>query len=103
MMRMVRAGGSPPMLVVGRENGMTECVFIDGAGVIRHRTHPDGSIVPLWLSLSPRTTWPETSQLDLIAIENEERVAAEDRRKSRRAARKAKRSNKIKGRKHAAA
>ena len=84
------------MLVVGRDGGMTNCIFIDGAGAIRHRCHPSGSLTPLWLSLSPKTAWPETSHVDLVAIEEEERQAVASRKAERKAARKAKRSNKLK-------
>lgn len=102
MSRMVRAGGSPPMLVVGERDGLTHCVFVDGGGVIRHRDFPGGALTPLWLSFSPKTAWPETGHADLIAIEKEERVAAENRKANRRASRKAKRSNKLKGKRDAA-
>ncbi len=103
MSRMVRAGGSPPMLVVGEEDGIKHCVFVDGGGVIRHRFVPGSALTPLWLSFSPKTAWPDTGHADLIAIEKEERLAAEARRATRRAARKAKRSNRIKERRSVAA
>ncbi|QOZ52867.1 hypothetical protein XH90_16975 [Bradyrhizobium sp. CCBAU 53338] len=56
-------------------------------------------MTPLWLSLSPKTTWPDISQIDVITIEKEERDAASARKAtraaSRKAARKARRSNRI--------
>lgn len=103
MRGMVRAGGSPPMLVVGVESGIALCVFVDGNGIIRQRSHPVKNLTPLWLSLSPKTTWPESGNLDEVAIEKEEREARAARKASQKAARKARRSNRIKRANHALA
>ncbi|WP_194482490.1 hypothetical protein [Bradyrhizobium sp. CCBAU 53338] len=96
---MVRAGGSAPMLIVGEDGGTATCVFVDSNGAIRKRSCLVGQLTPLWLSLSPKTTWPDISQIDVITIEKEERDAASARKAtraaSRKAARKARRSNRI--------
>ena len=96
---MVRAGSSAPMKVISYIGyGTVECVWVDGNGVIRRRPHASDSLTPMWMSLGPKSLWPDMSQVDLIAIEKEERVAADERRAARKASRKARRSNKIKGR-----
>jgi hypothetical protein len=95
MRGMVRAGSSAPMLIVSTDRGVALCVFVDGNGIIRERHHHVDQLTPLWLSLSPKTTWPESGNLDLVAIEREEREARASRKASQKAARKARRSNKI--------
>ncbi|PSO30218.1 hypothetical protein C7G41_19450 [Bradyrhizobium sp. MOS002] len=75
---------------------MAICVFIDGNGIIRERSHPYEQLTPLWLSLSPKTTWPETSRFDVAAIEREEAEAKAARKAGKKIARKSRRSNKIK-------
>ncbi len=92
----MRAGNSAPMLVVAEDGRTATCVFVDSNGSIRKRSCFLDQLTPLWLSLSPKTTWPDTSQIDLIAIEKEERQAAGARKAARQAARKARRSNRIK-------
>ncbi|MCA6103938.1 hypothetical protein [Bradyrhizobium australafricanum] len=93
---MVRAGNSAPMLIVEQDGGTATCVFVDSNGSIRKRSCFLDQLTPLWLSLSPKTTWPDTSQIDQISIEKEEREAAAARKVARQAARKARRSNRIK-------
>jgi hypothetical protein len=92
---MVRDGGSQPLKVVDLHNYIAECVYIDDDGVLRRRFREVGALSPLWLSLQPRSFWPDVNQFDLYAIEQEERAAAEARRIQRKAAKKSKRSNKI--------
>lgn len=96
--QMVRVGGSAAMKVVDMAEGIAECIWIDGAGRIRRRFHDVEQLVPFWMSLGPKSLWPDMSQIDLVAIEKEERQAAEARRAARKASRKARRSNKIKSR-----
>lgn len=93
---MVRAGGSQPMKVVGISGGVVECVLVDGNGIIRRRYHSADQLSPLWLSLQPKSLWPEITQIDVMAIEREEREATEAKQAERRAAKKSRRSNKIK-------
>lgn len=101
--QMVRAGSSAPMKVVRYVgDGTAECVWIDGNGIIRHRLHTIDSLLPMWMSLGPKSLWPDISQIDLIEIEREEREAKDVRRAARKASRKARRSNKLKAR-HATA
>lgn len=94
--QMVRAGGSAPMKVVDISNDIAECVWIDGNGVIRRRFHEIDHLTPFWMSLGPKSLWPDMSQIDLIEIEREERAAAAQRKAQRDAAKKAKKSNKLK-------
>ncbi len=95
---MVRAGGSQPMKVVGISGDVVECVLVDGNGIIRRRYHSADQLSPLWLSLQPKSLWPEITQLDVMAIAREEREATEAKKAERRAAKKSRRSNKIKRR-----
>lgn len=97
--QMVRAGSSAPMkLIRYTGDGAAECIWIDGNGVIRRRYHHVDQLTPLWMSLGPKSLWPDMTQLDLVAIEKEERQAAAARRAARKASRKSRRSNKIKSR-----
>jgi hypothetical protein len=86
------------MMLIGVDRGIADCVFVDGNGVIRRRHYFADQLTPLWLSLSPKSTWPQISQLDIIEIEKEEREAKAARKAGRRAARKSRRSNKTKRR-----
>lgn len=96
--RMVRAGGSQPMKVADISDGIARCILVDSEGRIHRRFHHVDQLSPLWLSLQPKSLWPEITQIDVIAIEHEEEVAAAQRKAQRRAGKKAKRSNKIKRR-----
>lgn len=97
--QMVRAGTSTVMKVVDIHNDIADCIWIDGNGNIRHRHHDLDGLSPFWLSLSPKTIWPEGGNLDLVALEKEQRSVAAQRKASReasrRASRKARRSNKL--------
>lgn len=99
---MVRHGGGPVMKVADVFNGMVRCIMFDGRGQIRQRFFYEDQLTPLWLTLQPRSLWPDPGQLDLIEIEREERAAAEQRRLAKRASKVSHRSNKIKRRKTAA-
>jgi hypothetical protein len=92
---MVRAGG-PPMKLIAVRHGIAECLLIDHEGRVRLRFHHIDHLSPMRLALQPRSLWAEVRQLDLIEIEEEERKAKAERRARRKAATKAKRSNKIK-------
>lgn len=96
--QMVRVGGSAAMKVIDISGGIAECIWIDGNGRIRRRYHHVGELTPFWMSLGPKSLWPETTHADLIAIEKEERAASNARKATRRAAKRARRSNKVKGR-----
>lgn len=96
--QMVRVGGSAPMKVIDISEGVAECIWIDGAGKICRRFHDVDQLTPFWMSLGPKSLWPDITQIDLIEIEKEERQAAADRKASRKAAKKSRRSNKIKSR-----
>lgn len=93
--QMVRRAGGPPMRVLDVFNGMVRCVTFDGRGFIRQRFFYEDQLTPLWLSLQPRSLWPEAGNLDLIESEREYQAALEDRRKAKAAARKPRTSNKI--------
>lgn len=95
---MVRRGGGPPMRVAMVFNGMCRCILFDGRGIIRQRFFYEDQLTPLWLSLQPRTFWPDPGQLDLIEIEREQLAAAEARRKAKAAGRKPKAGYRIKRR-----
>ncbi len=75
-------------------DGMATCLLIDLEGIVRERFVYFSHLKPMREALQPRCCWPESGHLDLIEIEREERAAAEVRRLQRRAARKAKPSNK---------
>jgi uncharacterized protein YodC (DUF2158 family) len=95
--QMVRAGGSPPMLLSNVDaDGQAECLVIDSRGGIRHRFFHVDQLVPLWLSLQPKSLWPEITQVDLIANQREEMLELHAKEERRRAARKSKRSRKVK-------
>lgn len=76
-------------------DGIAKCLFIDNDGFVQDRFIYFSHLKPMRDALQPRSRWPESGHLDLIEIEREERAAAEARRLQRRAARKAKRSNKL--------
>lgn len=96
---MVKAGASPPMRFVELcDDGMARCLLIDDDGVVQDRFIYFRQLRPMREVFQPRTCWKETGQFDLIEIEREERAAAESRRLQRRAARKARPSNKLKRR-----
>jgi hypothetical protein len=96
--RMVRAGSSPPMKVIEVSDGVARCILVDSEGRIRRRFHHINQLSPLWLSLQPKSCWPEITAVDQIADEREERLALEAKERERRASKKSKRSNKIKRR-----
>jgi hypothetical protein len=84
------------LLVAVTADGEGDCLHVDNAGRVRHRFYPIDDLLPLWRSLQPRSTWPEITNLDVAAIEREERAAAADRMRKLRAARKARKSPKVK-------
>jgi hypothetical protein len=94
--QMVRAGSSQPMKVIGVTDGIAKCILVDSNGIIRRRFHHIDQLSPLWLSLQPRSLWPETTHIDILAIDQEERAAAASKKERQRLAKKSKRSNKIK-------
>jgi uncharacterized protein YodC (DUF2158 family) len=101
---MVRAdGGGPLMKIVDKRNGEARCVWFDQRGSIHSQYFEMDRLSPFWLSTSPKSLWPDITQIDLIAIEQEERVAAKVRKVNRRNSKKAKRSNKISRRRNVAA
>ena len=101
--QMVRhLGGGPAMRVLDVFHDMVRCVIVDGHGRIRQRFHYSHDLQPLWLSLQPRSLWPDPGQLDALEIEQEERAAAASKKARTASAKKSKRSNKIKGRRDAA-
>lgn len=77
-------------------DGQAECLLIDGRGDIRHRYYHIDQLTPLWLSLQPKSCWPEITQLDLIANQREEMLDLQAKEGRRRAAKKGKRSNRLK-------
>lgn len=91
---VIGAGGTPMKLLRIAADGVAECIVIDHDGRLYRRFSYARSLRPVREMMQPRTCWAETRQVDLIAIEKEERAAAEARRLQRKAARKAKRSNK---------
>jgi uncharacterized protein YodC (DUF2158 family) len=96
---MVRHGGGPVMKVADVFNGMVRCIMFDGRGQIRQRFYYEDQLTPLWLSLQPRSLWPDPGQLDLIEIDREEKAAKAEREKiraSKKKCRPAKASKKIK-------
>jgi uncharacterized protein YodC (DUF2158 family) len=95
---MVRGAGPPMKVAHIGTDGMAECIFVDSNGDIRHRFHHVDNLTPMWLSLQPRSAWPEITQLDQIANQREERLALQAKEAERRASKKSKRSNKIKRR-----
>jgi hypothetical protein len=96
--QMVRAGSSVAMKVIAITNDIAECWWIDGNGVVRRRFYSLEQLTPMWMSLGPKCLWPDTTQLDLIAIEKEQRLIEEAKRAAKRASKKASRSNKTKRR-----
>lgn len=98
---MVRAdSGGPLMKIVDKSHGEAQCVWFDNRGAVHHRSFDMDSLSPLHLVVSPRSTWPDITQIDLIEIEKEERAAAASRKAANKAARKQRRSNKIKSRRN---
>lgn len=97
---VIGAGGAPMRLLRIAIDGVAECIIVDFDGRIRHRFHDARGLRSVREMMQPRSCWAETRQTDIIAIENEERAAAEARRQQRRASRRAKRmqSKKIKRR-----
>jgi uncharacterized protein YodC (DUF2158 family) len=98
---VVRTDGSPPMLVASFHGPMVQCWFVDGAAVLRKRFYDIDSLTPLEVSLSPKSLWPDITQLDLLEIEAEERKAREEAKIAKRKAKRAKRSQKLKRKKAA--
>lgn len=96
---MVRADASPPMLVVDIWDGIARCWLVDGAGALRTRFYPVADLTPLWLSLSPRSLWPDITHIDLLQAEADGVRAAQERVLARRRAKRARRSLKIQRRK----
>jgi hypothetical protein len=93
---MVRANGSPMKVVKLGNDGIAECLLIDGDGIARFHFVPVEQLKPMWQSLQPRSLWPETNAADLLEVEREERVAKEAALLKKKRARRARRSNKIK-------
>jgi len=92
---MVRRGGGPPMRVADIFNGMVRCIMFDGRGFIRQMFFYEDQLTPLWLSLQPRSLWPEAGNLDMIESEREHLAVLEERRRAKASARKSRSSNKI--------
>lgn len=93
---MVRADGGPPMKLVGVDAGEAECIWIDSEGSIRRRFCDASRLTPMWMTLGPKSLWPEGGNLDAVEIAREERAAASEKSRERKAAKKARRSNKTK-------
>jgi uncharacterized protein YodC (DUF2158 family) len=101
---MVRAdGGGPLMKIIDTDRGEARCIWFDQRGAVHVRRFDMDRLNPFWLSTGPKSLWPDITQIDLIAIEKEEREAAESRKAGRKAARKQRRSNKTKRRADATA
>lgn len=96
--QMVRAGSSAPMKVIDISDDVAECIWIDGNGTIRRRFHDMDHLTPMWMSLGPKSLWPEGGNLSEVEAEKEERAATTERKTKAKASRKAKRSNRIKSR-----
>src|SRR5713101_5728596 len=94
--RMVRAGSSQPMKIVGLSDGIAKCVMIDSRGFIQRRFHPVDDLVPMWLSFQPKSLWPEITQADILAVDREEQAAAAEKSEKQRLAKRGKRSYRIK-------
>jgi uncharacterized protein YodC (DUF2158 family) len=98
---MVRAdGGGPMMKIVDKSNGHAECVWFDQRGAIHRRTYEMGELSPFWLSIGPRTAWPEITDLP-DDFEMPGKPPAKTKRRT--ASKKPRTSNKIRGRRNAAA
>jgi hypothetical protein len=95
---MVRRGGGPVMRVADIFNDMARCILVDGHGRIGQRFHYVGDLTPLWLTLQPKSLWPDPGQLDALEIEREERAATQAKKIKNAASKKAKASRKIKRR-----
>lgn len=91
---MVLGEGATPMRLVRIADGVAECIVVDLDGRIRRRFHEAKHLRPVREMMQPRTCWTDTNHVDVVAIEQEERAAAESRRLQRRAARQAKRVTK---------
>ncbi|WP_246783594.1 hypothetical protein [Bradyrhizobium sp. CCBAU 21365] len=84
------------MKIIDQSHGEAQCVWFDNRGTVHRRSFDVDSLAPLRLVVSPRSTWPEITQIDVIQIEKEQRDVAASRRSARAAARKSRRSNRIK-------
>jgi hypothetical protein len=91
------------MRIVDLFDGMARCISVDQHGCLRQHFHYVNELMPLKVAIGARSTWPEMSHLDLREIEDEERRALADRKASEKAARKSRRSKKIKRPNHAPA
>lgn len=80
---MVRSNFGAPMKLVQIEDGIGECLLIDGEGVVRRRFVSVTSLNTVRESLRPKSLWPEISHVDLLAIEEEERIARNAKRAER--------------------
>ena len=90
---MVRMEGRT-MRVIAVFSDFARCVFIDHMGRIQSRWHLIEDLDPLWLTLQPRSLWPELQALDVTEIVEEERRAAQAKKLKAAADRKAKRKHK---------
>lgn len=101
--QMVRRGSGPAMRVMDVFHDMVRCIMVDGHGRIHQRFYYDHELTPLWLTLQPKSLWPDPGQLDAVEIEKEEQQARARRKLKAATAKKSRRSNKIKERRNAAA
>lgn len=88
------------MKVVDIDGDTAALKFIDIDGEVRLRFASVASLTSLWAATRPRAVWPEGGDLDVLLAEQQEREAAAikkaERKVREKAARKARRSNKIK-------
>lgn len=91
---MVRCDGRL-MRVLQTFHDFTRCVWIDGHGNIRSRWFESDRLMSIEAAYRPRSLWPEPGQLEALETEREEQAARTEAVAAKAAARKAKRSNKI--------
>jgi len=97
-------GGGPLMKIVGRWHSEAHCIWIDTRGSIHSQYFEMDQLSPFWLSTSPRSLWPDVSQI--AEIEEQDTIvlpAGRHAAKARKANRQNRRSNKIRRRVNVAA
>ena len=90
---MARASSGRLMKICDISNDIALCLWFDGRGAIHEREYDIDALRPFWLSVGPRTLWPEVNQ---IPDEPFATTAALARKQRRAAAKRSKPSHKIK-------
>lgn len=60
---MAKLGGGRLVKILDISNYTAECIWFDSRGNIHLRDYDVGDLRPFWLSATPRSLWPEVTDL----------------------------------------